>query len=55
VTFAPPQSGGASKQSRASRRPYDKTAVVTYDDAKADMKGLIEATTKIGYPSKPKE
>jgi mercuric ion binding protein len=32
----------------------DKTAVVTYDDAKVDLNGLIEATTKAGYPSTPK-
>lgn len=32
----------------------DKTAIVTYDDAKVDVKGLIEATTKAGYPSTPK-
>ena len=28
-----------------------KTAVVTFDDEKADVKGLIDATTKAGYPS----
>jgi periplasmic mercuric ion binding protein len=32
----------------------DKTAVVTYDDSKADLQGLTEATTKVGYPSAPK-
>jgi periplasmic mercuric ion binding protein len=32
----------------------DKTAVVTYDDAKVDVKGLIDATTNAGYPSAPK-
>lgn len=29
----------------------DKTAVVTYDDTKADVKALTAATTKAGYPS----
>jgi mercuric ion binding protein len=32
----------------------DKTAVVTYDDGKTDVKALVEATTKAGYPSAPK-
>jgi mercuric ion binding protein len=32
----------------------DKTATVTYDDGKADIKGLTEATTNAGYPSAPK-
>jgi periplasmic mercuric ion binding protein len=32
----------------------DKTATVTYDDGKADVKGLTEATTNAGYPSAPK-
>jgi periplasmic mercuric ion binding protein len=32
----------------------DKTAIVTYDDSKADLQGLTEATTKAGYPSAPK-
>lgn len=32
----------------------DKTAVVTYDDAKADVKALTDATTNAGYPSAPK-
>jgi len=32
----------------------DKTAVVTYDDAKADVKALTAATTNAGYPSAPK-
>jgi periplasmic mercuric ion binding protein len=31
----------------------DKTAVVTYDDAKADVQALIGATTNAGYPSAP--
>jgi mercuric ion binding protein len=29
----------------------DKTATVTYDDAKADVNQLTSATTKAGYPS----
>ncbi|MGB8400127.1 cation transporter [Bradyrhizobium sp.] len=29
----------------------DKTAIVTYDDAKADVKALIGATTRAGYLS----
>jgi mercuric ion binding protein len=32
----------------------EKTAVVTYDDTKADVKALTNATTKAGYPSTPK-
>ena len=32
----------------------DKTAVVTYDDTKADVKVLTTATTDAGYPSAPK-
>ncbi len=32
----------------------EKTAVVTYDDAKTDVKGLITATANAGYPSAPK-
>lgn len=32
----------------------DKTAVVTYDDAKTDVKALTAATTNAGYPSSPK-
>ena len=32
----------------------DKTAVVTYDDAKADVTALTSATTNAGYPSSPK-
>lgn len=32
----------------------DKTAIVTYDDAKTDVKALTEATTDAGYPSAPK-
>ena len=30
-----------------------KTAVVTFDDTKADVKALINATTEAGYPSFP--
>ena len=32
----------------------DKTAVVTYDETKADVKALTSATTDAGYPSAPK-
>jgi periplasmic mercuric ion binding protein len=32
----------------------DETAVVTYDDTRADVKALTAATTNAGYPSAPK-
>ena len=32
----------------------DKSAVVTYDDAKADVSALTRATTNAGYPSAPR-
>ena len=32
----------------------EKTAVVTYDDAKTDLNALVAATTNAGYPSAPK-
>ncbi len=32
----------------------DKTAIVTYDDGKADVKALTAATTNAGYPSVPR-
>jgi mercuric ion binding protein len=32
----------------------EKTAVVTYDDAIANVKALTTATTNAGYPSAPK-
>jgi mercuric ion binding protein len=32
----------------------DKSAVVTYDDAKADLSELTRATTNAGYPSAPR-
>jgi mercuric ion binding protein len=32
----------------------DKTATVSYDDAKADVKALTTATANAGYPSAPK-
>lgn len=32
----------------------DKTATITYDDAKAEVNQLTSATTKAGYPSAPK-
>jgi len=31
-----------------------KTAIVTYDDSRADVNGLTAATTNAGYPSAPK-
>jgi mercuric ion binding protein len=31
-----------------------KTAIVTYDDARTDVKALTAATTDAGYPSAPK-
>ena len=31
----------------------DKTAVVTYDDTRTDVKALTAATTNAGYPSAP--
>ncbi|MBM3599523.1 MAG: mercury resistance system periplasmic binding protein MerP [Alphaproteobacteria bacterium] len=32
----------------------DKTAVITYDDARTDVEALVAATTNAGYPSAPK-
>jgi periplasmic mercuric ion binding protein len=32
----------------------DKTAVVTFDDAKANVEALTTATRNAGYPSSPK-
>ena len=32
----------------------DKTAVVVFDDARAQVKDLTNATTSAGYPSTPK-
>lgn len=32
----------------------DKTAVVTYDDAKTSIKALTDATAGAGFPSAPK-
>ena len=32
----------------------DKTAIVTYDDVRTDVKALTAATTDAGYPSAPK-
>jgi mercuric ion binding protein len=31
----------------------DKTATITYDDARADVNQLTSATTNAGYPSTP--
>jgi periplasmic mercuric ion binding protein len=38
---------------RATVSLEQHTAVVTYDDDKVDVKSLIEATTRAGYPSAP--
>jgi mercuric ion binding protein len=32
----------------------DKTAIVTYDDGRANVKSLTDATTNAGFPSAPK-
>jgi periplasmic mercuric ion binding protein len=32
----------------------DKTAIVAYDDGRTEVKSLVDATTKAGYPSAPK-
>ncbi len=32
----------------------NKTAIVSYDDSKADVKALTAATTNAGYPSGPR-
>jgi periplasmic mercuric ion binding protein len=32
----------------------ERTATITYDDARADVNQLTSATTKAGYPSEPK-
>lgn len=32
----------------------DKTAIVTYDDTRTNVKALTTATTNAGYPSAPK-
>lgn len=32
----------------------NKTAIVTFDDAKTNVKALTTATTNAGYPSSPK-
>ena len=38
-------------ENRRGRALQDKTALVTYDDTKADVKALTTATTDAGYPS----
>jgi mercuric ion binding protein len=40
--------------SKVSVSYKDKTAIVTYDDGKADVNTLTAATTNAGYPSAPK-
>ena len=32
----------------------EKIAIVTYDDAKTEVKALVAATTNAGYPSAPR-
>jgi mercuric ion binding protein len=39
---------------RATVSYKDKTAIVLYDDGRADVKSLTDATTNAGYPSAPK-
>jgi mercuric ion binding protein len=39
---------------RAAVSFKDKTATVVYDDGRADVKSLTDATTNAGYPSAPK-
>ena len=39
---------------KASVSYKDKTAIVTYDDGRVDIKSLTDATTNAGYPSAPK-
>jgi periplasmic mercuric ion binding protein len=39
---------------KASVSYKDKTAIVTYDDGRVDIKSITDATTNAGYPSKPK-
>jgi periplasmic mercuric ion binding protein len=39
---------------KASVSFKDKTAIVTFDDTKADVSELTNATTNAGYPSSPK-
>ena len=39
---------------RATVSFKDKTAIVTYDDGRANVKSLTDATTNAGFPSAPK-
>jgi mercuric ion binding protein len=39
---------------KASVSFEDKTAIVVYDDSRADVTALTAATTNAGYPSAPK-
>jgi mercuric ion binding protein len=39
---------------RATVSFKDKTATVAYEDGRADVKSLTDATTNAGYPSAPK-
>src|ERR1700730_13537084 len=40
-----------SGRTNVARSDKTKTAVVTFDDTKADVQALIKATTEAGYPS----
>jgi mercuric ion binding protein len=45
---------GVSGVTKVTVSYKDKTAIVTYDDRKADVNALTAATTNAGYPSAPK-
>jgi len=45
---------GVSGVTKAIVSLKDKTAIVTFDDVKADVRALTNATTNAGYPSAPK-
>jgi periplasmic mercuric ion binding protein len=45
---------GVSGVAKVTVSYKDKTAIVTYDDSRADVKALTTATTNAGYPSAPK-
>jgi mercuric ion binding protein len=45
---------GVSGVAKVTVSYKDKTAIVTYDDSRADMKALMTVTTNAGYPSAPR-
>jgi len=45
---------GVSGVAKAEVSLRDKTAIVTFDDAKTNINALTAATTNAGYPSAPK-